>query len=62
MNIDQTKNVPQMSSTERELKLNQFLLGEITATKLIIEENKYGPSLKGSVLALARRNIKQGKV
>jgi hypothetical protein len=56
------KNISPMSLEEYRFKLNQFLQDKMTATKLLTEENQRDAGLKEAVVALARRNVKQGKV
>jgi len=58
---DRTKNLPQSPFEERESRLNDFLQGKITATTLLEETSEDDSGLKDAVLALARRNVKQGK-
>jgi hypothetical protein len=56
------RNISPLSSEEYRLKLGQFLHDEITATELLSKENQHDTDLKEAVVALARRNVKQGKV
>ncbi len=56
------RNISPLSSDEYRQKLGQFLQDEITATELLTRENQHDADLKEAVVALARRNVKQGKV
>lgn len=61
MSKERTKHTPAHSWEEHELRLNEFLEGKITVTKFLAETSEDDPDLKDSVLALARRNMRQGK-
>ncbi len=62
MSKEQTKTTQQVLPEEYEFKLEEFLEGKIDVTKLLKETNEDRFELRDAVLALAQRNIQQGKV